>query len=136
MAEIDTQFSDFITALRERHDKAAYSRRCLLQPVWLNFSEDETSRLKLLEKIDRVDLNEKFKQAIEHGDETNVGELNAMAVQHDFLAAAARDLFHVRRGRLYRFHAKTATERGLGGAYGVINGTVLGYVQKLVRSAR
>ena len=107
------QFKELIDKLQAHAGVMANARHCQAQPKWLELSEKVSTRLELLELMDRVELNEEFKQMAEKSTEVEVLTSIVAELQHDFLAAVARDFFVVRSPRLGRMYRQIAMDAGV-----------------------
>jgi hypothetical protein len=128
------QFKDLINTLVEHTRTGFKASKNDVQPKWFEPSEDTSSRIKLTEKLDRKEINEAYKVAMEKAGDTSEAAAQVMALQHDFIAGAARDLFHRRRGRLHRLAARTSVYEGLQHDRGVLRETVTGYLQGIIEN--
>ena len=68
-ARIFPQFVDLLEILQEHVGKRSLARRNTGQGDWLGISDSYDTRLELLAGLDRVALNEEFKQIAEKGED-------------------------------------------------------------------
>lgn len=130
-AKMFDQFTGAITAMVTHADGMAKAKRNLGRPCWLKLADDVSTRKKMLEKLDRKDMNETMKQIGEKPGEVTLTSPMTLSIQHDFVAAIARDFFHLRRPRLHRLAVKATVAGGYGGSDGVLRGTIQKYVQDM-----
>ena len=131
--EVFEQFEELIETLQDYFKQSHEARMNREQPEWLVLSEKSSSREELLEKVDRADINEKIKEMSEKMGDVTAGTMMVAMLQHDYVAAIARDYFHVRRSRLQRLSGQVAVDNGLGHDKGVLKEIVLKYIEKLTK---
>ena len=105
------------------------------QPTWLALADSYATREALFTKLDRKGLNQEFAKLL--GDtEKPLSEVMAVELQHDFLAALARDHFALRAPRLFRIGCGAAKAMGKAGDSGVLKNVLLQYIKTLLTKKR
>ena len=131
-AKVFPQFSALIDRLAEYARAQADSRTNVGQGEWMNLYDSQDTRIELLAKLDRVALNEAFKQMGEGSGDSEVIAAAVAELQHDFIAAIARDMFVVRSPRLGRVFRQSTLDRGYADDSGVFKSVILRYIETLV----
>lgn len=126
------QFSTLMNRLSTHARARANSCGNVGQGAWLELCSSQDTRLELLADLDRVELNEEFKQLSESAHENEVVAAAVAELQHDFLAAVARDLFAVRSPRLGRLFRHGTIANGMADDAGVFKSVILKYIENLV----
>lgn len=126
------QFSTLIDRLAAHARAHADSCKNASQGSWLALYASQNTRRELLADLDRVDLNEEFKQLSESANENEMVAAAVAELQHDFLAAVARDLFVVRSPRLGRLFRYGTIANGMADDSGVFRSVILRYIENLV----
>ena len=130
------QFLALIDALQEYAKSRADLRQNTEQCAWVDLCTSQDTRKELLEGLDRVALNEEFKQMSETGVNLEVSAAAIAELQHDFIAAVARDFFMVRSSRLSRLFRQSTIDRGYAGDDGVFKAVILRYIEMLISMAQ
>ena len=131
-AKVFPQFSALIDSLSEYAEKQADSRTNVEQGAWIDLYDSQDTRIELLSRVDRVALNEEFKQMGENPEDSLVVASATAELQHDFIAAVARDMFVVRSPRLGRVFRQSTLDRGYSGDKGVFKSVILKFIETLV----
>jgi hypothetical protein len=133
MAGADSDFIEMVQLIAKYLVTEGDSSNNRAQPVWLNFSDDISTREKLLEHLTRKKINEAYEQDYAKMDQVKLVEMMALKIQNDFLGAVARDVFNRRRGRLFRRGCRVAQCKG---SEAVMQNVVLGGVQQMLKYQR
>ena len=126
------QFSALITVLADYARSRADARTNTAQGAWLEICTSQDTRKELLEGLDRVELNEEAKQISEESESHEMITFAVAELQHDFIAAIARDLFHMRSPRLGRLYRQSTLDEGYADDNGVFKSVLLRFVETLV----
>ena len=113
---VHDEFENLLTTMQQHAQIAGLSHKNQAQPAWLRLSEKTGSRAELLAGLSRQAINAHHQAAWAKAAETEERVILADAIQNDFVAAVARDLFHLRRSRLGRCFARVAAAEHLGSA--------------------
>lgn len=136
MAKIFDQFHVTLNVIADHAETTGKSQKNMTQPLWLVFGESHDSRKDLLEPLDRVEINEHFKQIDAKLDQVTLTSPIATAIQHDFIAGVARDVFHLRRSRLHRLFCRIPVSEGMGGKDGAVHNVLKQFVANMVENDR
>lgn len=130
--KIDQQVLDLIKAISDHSGVMADALANTGQPAWLNLSESVVSRIKLLAKLDRVELNKLALQIGAGPDKYSQLTTQLLQIQHDLLAAAARDYYHQRSSRVYRLTSDIGLHKACKDPYGPLWYGILGYIREMM----
>ncbi len=123
------QFEQAVESLSEDAENGAEWRRNLAQPKFNPLNGSRKNRRDLLKNLDRVEINDWATQAWSEAPDTSAGAYVAAELQHDFLAGLARDLYHLRSGRVARMLRQASMDKS---TPAVLRRGVMGHVQRIV----
>ena len=130
--KIFTAFTDLTGRMQAAANASSLAMRNMGQPSWFSVADDYTSRLKMIGDGQRDEINQAYSTGV--GLTTGTSEVFAetAALQHDLLAAVARDHYSARQPRRARVGRLASAEAGIAFKDGIVAHSIVGYIQELI----